>query len=169
MWISHSFIIFFVLHFTVCVCSLSRVRFFVIPQTVTDKAPLSIGLSKQGSWSGLPFPPPEDLPNPGIEPSSPAPLLSHEGSLNIMSLTIRNSPSAGFYFWHLWSFPWLSSLTRKQWFAVSPVNSLRQLRLYFHGPPVQTTLSLWLFTCLFTSCNVPKRVLGNQEHHKLIN
>ena len=60
-----------------CVCSLSCVRFFVIPWTLTHKAPLSIGLSKQGSWSGLPFPPPEDLPNPKIEPLSPvAPVLA---------------------------------------------------------------------------------------------
>ena len=67
---------FIVLHFTVGVL-LSCVRFFVIPQTVTHKAPLSIGLSKQGSWSGLPFPPPEDLPNPKIEPLSPvAPVLA---------------------------------------------------------------------------------------------
>ena len=76
MWISHSFII--LLYFILlCVCSLSCVLFFVIPRTVTHKAPLSIGLSKQGSWSGLPFPPPEDLLNLKIEPLSPvAPVLA---------------------------------------------------------------------------------------------
>ena len=34
------------------------------------QAPLSMGFSRQEYWSGLPFPPPEDLPNPGIEPTS---------------------------------------------------------------------------------------------------
>ena len=36
------------------------------------QAPLSKGFSRQEYWSGLPFPPPGDLPNPGIEPRSPA-------------------------------------------------------------------------------------------------
>ena len=35
-------------------------------------APLSVGLSRQEYWSGLPFPSPGDIPNPGIEPESPA-------------------------------------------------------------------------------------------------
>ena len=42
------------------------------PWTVTCQAPLSMGFSRQDYWSGLPFPSPEDLPNPGIEPRSPA-------------------------------------------------------------------------------------------------
>ena len=36
------------------------------------QAPLSMGLCRQGYWSGLPFPPPGDRPNPGMEPVSPA-------------------------------------------------------------------------------------------------
>ena len=43
-----------------------------IPWTVTHQAPLSMGLSRQEYWNGLPFPSPEDLPNPGIEPKSTA-------------------------------------------------------------------------------------------------
>ena len=39
---------------------------------VACQAPLSLGFSRQEYWSGLPFPFPEDLPNPGIEPWSPA-------------------------------------------------------------------------------------------------
>ena len=42
-----------------------------IPQTVAHKAPLSMGFSRQEYWSGLPFPSPEDLPDPRIEPGSP--------------------------------------------------------------------------------------------------
>ena len=42
------------------------------PWTAACQAPLSIGFSKQEYWSGLPFPSPQDLPDPGIEPGSPA-------------------------------------------------------------------------------------------------
>ena len=52
--------------------SLSRVRLFVTPWTVAYQAPPSMGFSRQECWSGLPFPSPRDLPNPGIEPGSPA-------------------------------------------------------------------------------------------------
>ena len=52
--------------------SLSHVRLFTTPWTVTYQAPLSMGFSRQQHWSGLPFPSPADLPNPGIEPRSPA-------------------------------------------------------------------------------------------------
>ena len=51
---------------------LSRVRLFATPQTVASQAPPSMGFSRQDYWSGLPFPSPEDLPDPGIEPGSPA-------------------------------------------------------------------------------------------------
>ena len=42
------------------------------PWTVAHQAPLSMGFSRQEYWSGLPFPSPGDLPNPGIKPGSPA-------------------------------------------------------------------------------------------------
>ena len=56
----------------VMVKSLSRVRLFVTPWTAAYQAPLSVGLSRQENWSGLSFPSPGDLPDPGIEPRSPA-------------------------------------------------------------------------------------------------
>ena len=43
-----------------------------IPWTVARQAPLSMEFSRQEYWNGLPFPTPGDLPNPGIEPRSPA-------------------------------------------------------------------------------------------------
>ena len=46
--------------------------FFVALWTVAPQDPLSVGFPRQDYWSGLPFPPPEDLPHPGIEPMSPA-------------------------------------------------------------------------------------------------
>ena len=51
---------------------LSHVRLFAAPWTVAYQAPLSMGFSRQEYWSGFPFPSPGDLPNPGIEPGSPA-------------------------------------------------------------------------------------------------
>ena len=60
----------------------------VTPWTVAHQAPLSMGFSRQEHWSGLPFPPPGDLPDPGIQPTSPVSpaladgffMLSHMGS-----------------------------------------------------------------------------------------
>ena len=51
--------------------SLSRVRFFATPWTLAHQTPPSMGFYRQEYWSGLPFPSPGDLPNPGIEPRSP--------------------------------------------------------------------------------------------------
>ena len=47
---------------------LSRVRLFVTPWTVARQDPLSMGFSKQEYWTGLPFPSPGNIPDPGIEP-----------------------------------------------------------------------------------------------------
>ena len=52
--------------------SLSRVRLFATLWTVAPQAPPSMGFSRQEYWNGLPFPSPWDLPDPGIEPRSPA-------------------------------------------------------------------------------------------------
>ena len=48
----------------------SRVRLFVTPWTVAHQAPLSMGFFRQEYWSGLPFPPPGGLPDPGVEAAS---------------------------------------------------------------------------------------------------
>ena len=56
----------------VVVQSLSRVWLFVTPWTVACQAPLSMVFARQEYWSGLPFPTPGDLPDPGIELESPA-------------------------------------------------------------------------------------------------
>ena len=51
--------------------SLSCVQLFATPWTVAHQAPLSVRFPKQEWWNGWPFPPLEDLPDPGIEPASP--------------------------------------------------------------------------------------------------
>ena len=54
-------------------CVLSRfscVRLFAILWTLARQAPLTMGFSRQEHWTGLPCPPPGDLPHPGTEPAS---------------------------------------------------------------------------------------------------
>ena len=65
--------------------SLSHIRFFANLWTAAYQAPLSMGFFRQEYRSGLPFPSPGDLPDPGIKPGSPAlqadaSPLSHQGS-----------------------------------------------------------------------------------------
>ena len=55
---------------TAWVCVLGHVQLFATPWTVARQAPLSMEFSRQEYWSGLPFPIPGDLPNPGIKPTS---------------------------------------------------------------------------------------------------
>ena len=62
----------------VCVCSVAQLCLTLCnpqttdPQTVVHQGPLSMEFSRQEYWSGLSFPSPGNLPNPGIEPRSPA-------------------------------------------------------------------------------------------------
>ena len=51
---------------------IGHIQFFAIPWTVAHQAPPSMGFSRQEYWSGLPFPSPGDLPDPGMEHGSPA-------------------------------------------------------------------------------------------------
>ena len=53
-----------------CVKLLSHIHLFATPWTVARQAPLSMGFSREEYWSGLPCPPPGDLPDPGIKSMS---------------------------------------------------------------------------------------------------
>src|SRR5574341_460593 len=55
-----------------CCCLITMSDSFVTLWTVACQAPLSMGFPRQEYWNGLPFPSPGDLPDPGIEPRSPA-------------------------------------------------------------------------------------------------
>ena len=57
---------------------------FVILWTVAHQAPLSMGLSRQEYWNGLPFPPPEDIPESGMELQSLTFLLWQVGPLPLV-------------------------------------------------------------------------------------
>ena len=70
--------------------SLSHVGLFVTPWTVAYQVPPSMEFSRQEYWNGLPFPLPEDHPNPGIEPRSPA--LQADTLLSEPSITRMGKP-----------------------------------------------------------------------------
>ena len=53
-------------------CVFCQVQLFAVPWTIAHQALLSMEFSRQEYWSGLPFPPAGDLPDPGIELASPA-------------------------------------------------------------------------------------------------
>ena len=81
------------------VCALShfsRVWLFVTPWTwtVARQAPLSMGFSGQEYWSGVPCPPPGDLPDPGIEPASPV-----SPALQVDSLPLSHWGSPQMLYW----------------------------------------------------------------------
>ena len=61
-----------ILKLCVCVCVAQSCLTLATPWTITCQSPPSMGFSRQEYWSGLSFPSPEDLPEPGIEPWSPA-------------------------------------------------------------------------------------------------
>ena len=92
----------------------SHVRLRVALWTVAHQAPLSMGFSRQEYWGGLPCPPPGDLPNPGIEPGSPAlqadslPLryqwspksnIQYKISIDFVFITVFSSDFSGRYSW----------------------------------------------------------------------
>ena len=115
---------------TTCCCysALSRVWLFAIVGSVARQAPLSMGFHRQEYWSGLPFPFPGDLPDPRIEPISPA---LADGFLPTESLT-------------------LCGVT---WFSLCPLSFLPLcLFLFLHS--TLPTLSR-LFKCLFIGCLLP--------------
>ena len=80
----------------VCVCMLSCIQLFVMLWTATFQAPMSMGFPRQEYWSGLPFPPPGYLPDPGIEPMSLAsPMLAGE-------FFTTESPGKPILWWWWW-------------------------------------------------------------------
>ena len=104
---------------TLCVCTqlLSHVWLFETLWSVTHPTPLSMGFSRQEYWTGLPCPPPGDLPDPGIEPASPeSPALQADSS----PLSHWGSPMEAMYPWPH-TLPYVSLPSGSSW-AVSFYN-----------------------------------------------
>ena len=81
--------------------SLSCVRLFATPWTVAYKALRSMGFSRQEYRSGLPFPSPGDLPNPGIEPRSPA--LQTDALPSAATWRPKENPNKIWHSFHFWN------------------------------------------------------------------
>ena len=67
---------------------------FVTPRTVAQQTPLSMEFSRQECWSGLPCPPPGDLPSPGVEP---VPSVTPSLQADYLLLSHQGSPAVEFY------------------------------------------------------------------------
>ena len=119
--------------------SLSHVHLFANTWIVAHQAPLSMGFSRQEYWSGLPFPSPGDLPNPGIKPRSPTlqadSLLSEPPGKHWTNSTVYVKQTLSFIL-GLWN---LDSLQQgmPMWIALCKISA--------HW-------SLTNFTCMFTTC-----------------
>ena len=120
--------------------SLSRVQLFVTPWAVAYQTSLSVGFSRQEYWSGLPFPSPGNLPDPGIEPGSPAleaDPLSHKGSPWIRLVLHKRDPTGLLCPFrhlrtqqkdsHLW--PGNTPNPLMPWFLDYPTSRLREAKL----------------------------------------
>ena len=96
---------------------LSHVRLFATPWTVDLQAPLSMGFSRQECWSGLPFPSPGDLPDPGIEHGSPA----------LQADALPSKPPGKH---NLWQRRWKYTMEKRQ--SLQPVcwNKLDELHIF---------------------------------------
>ena len=90
------------------------------PWTVARQAPLSVGFPRQRYWSGLPFPPPGDLPDPGIEPTSPV-----SPGLQMDSLPAESSGKP---------FSYLEANWVARCFSVAPFSQLRVSALNYLLP-----------------------------------
>ena len=95
---------------------LRRVQLFAIPWTVACQAPLSMEFSRQEQWSGLPFPPPGDLPDPGIEPEFPAaPALASR----FFTTELPEKPQS------------LDNCKQKKWYSLVNIRQSKTLRWIF--------------------------------------
>ena len=118
------------------------------PWTVAHQAPLSTGFPRQEKWSRLPFPSPGDLPEPGIEPVSPAVAgrfftpESPRMPFNYVPLQLkkgfpRGSLSTGAH-WH----PLCGLLIRKTYLPTDPAEKWWKGSLYFLGPLIHQSIGL---------------------------
>ena len=94
-------------------CMLSHVRLFATPWTVACQAPLSIGFPSKNPVNGLPFTPPGDLPDPGIEIMSPAlagGFFTTWEALGFLAVICRRTNVCAFHLWAKQGFAFTSCL-----------------------------------------------------------
>ena len=118
------------------------VSVFLTPWTVARQAPLSVGFSRQKYWSALPFPPPGDLPDPGIKPTSlMTPALAGRFFITSTTWELHADPNSFVGFiqpiveWQIWFQANLYLCGKAYW-------HLAEVRM--HGPsPIPKTLPLY--------------------------
>ena len=145
--------------YTLCACVLSHVQPSATLWGAAHQAPLSIGFFRQEYWSGLPFPSPGDLPDPGIKPTSLALQAdssspSHRGRLP--------------YTLHLVSFLLTSYTT--WWYAYQnpaiTVHTVLYPKLQMYTDSNVTLFSTWCLNLLSVLCqdrNVPSPALPSRS------
>ena len=124
----------------------SHVWLFVTPWTIAHQAPLFMGFSRQDYWSGLPFPPPGDLPSPGIKPES---LVSPAFAGGFFTTAPPGNPNQ--------NIPGLKNL----WHFSLPTEKTPNLEA-IQSPPHGSRLLLCFWTCntlSFLSASVPFPIL----------
>ena len=118
-------------HLSQCAQLLSRVQLFLTLWTIAYQASLSMGFPRQEYWSGLPFPPPEDLPNPEIKATSPAPpALAGEFSTTLplgkpTSQYVQTNESILTHYYSLMSALYLDFLSFHPWSFSCPRSHLK--------------------------------------------
>ena len=98
------------------VCTLSCVQLFVTPWTVACQAPLSMESSRQECWSWLPFPSPEPLPDPRIEP-----------------VTLESSALAGRFFITSATWNWVLTWQTQNWGLSMRATNCLSTSIFFLG------------------------------------
>ena len=128
--------------------------------TIAHQAPLSLGFSRQEYWSGLPCPPPGDLPNPGINPASlTSPALAGrfftsgatwngEGNGNPLQYSCLENPRDGGAWWAA-VYGVAQSRTRLKQLSSRSSSSSHLGSPFFHLLPTRKPLGVKSFVCIF--------------------
>ena len=136
--------------------SLSCVWLFASPWTVAHQAPSSIGFPRQEYWSGLPFPSPGDLPDPGIQPGSPAFQADSLPSESPPSSVFWTPPYAVLHLGLTWGFlPPEMLFTNLSLKAIIPKPTLRAKNSCCH------LLSVWQLDKLFCPASSPQNSISS--------
>ena len=106
-----------------CVSRFSLVWLFATLWTVARQVPLSTGFSRQEYWSGLPYPPSGDLPEPGIKPVSTFPVLA---DMFLTTSTTRKPKTLLAFHYALWAWA-LFNTTLLSWGALGSSSGIHHL------------------------------------------
>ena len=101
----------------------------------TNQAPLSMGFSRQGNWSGLPFPSPGDLPDPGIKLRSPAPQAFFCIAGRFFTNWATREAHRGVYIFLHWCFWFVQKIAENETDGLYDLvlNFLRKLHIIFYS------------------------------------